>query len=52
MGGRTLLFVNAPGAGQRATTTIWMAFDSPQTRVEYRPVSSGRATVRVTRYRW
>jgi len=53
--GKDLLFVNAPlGFGQTATTTLWMAFDSPQSLVQlrYLNTSGGRASVSITRFRW
>jgi hypothetical protein len=53
--GKNLLFVNVPrGYGQTATTTIWMAFDSPQSLIRQRHLrtSRGKASVSITRYRW
>lgn len=55
MRGKDLLFVNAPlGNGSNATTTIWLAFDSPQSNIRQRYLKNarGKASVYITRYRW
>jgi len=52
---RTLLFVNIPlDARRSATSTLWLAFDNPQSTVQLRHLktSQGRATVSIKRYRW
>lgn len=53
--GKDLLFVNVPlGYGRSATTTLWLAFDNPQSLIRQRYLKSarGRASVTITRYRW
>jgi len=55
MQGKDLLFVNVPlGVGRTAATTVWLAFDNPQSviRQRYLKTSRGRASVSITRYRW
>ncbi len=53
--GKDLLFVNVPlGFGQNATTTVWLAFDNPQSLIQQRflKTSRGKASVSIKRYRW
>lgn len=50
-----MLFVTNPGKpGRSATTTLWLAFDSPQDLLEYKGASAngGAAMVTAKRYRW
>ncbi len=55
MRGKDLLFVNAPlGNGRNATTTVWLAFDTPQSNIRQRYLKNarGKASAYITRYRW
>jgi hypothetical protein len=55
MQGKDLLFVNIPlGFRQSAVTTVWLAFDNPQSLIRQRflKTARGKASVSIKRYRW